>query len=87
MCLLHYAFMTMRTTVDLSDAVFRLAKRKAADEGVPLREVIEDALRAYLSARPRGGYRLSWRTEKGRLLPGINLDDRDSLFDRMDGGR
>jgi len=30
-------------------------------------------------------YRLRWRSERGRLLPGVNLDSRDHLFDRMDG--
>jgi len=35
----------MRTTVDLNDDVLRRAKRRAADEGIPLREVIETALR------------------------------------------
>ncbi len=76
----------MRTTVVISDELLRLAKRRAADEGVPLREVMEAALRAYL--RPgtkRAKYRLRWRTERGRLLPGVNLDDRDSLFDHLDG--
>jgi hypothetical protein len=78
----------MRTTMDLSDELLRKAKRRAADEGIPLREVVETALRRYLlTRRERGRYRLSWRTEKGGLQPGVNLDDRDALFDRMDGRR
>jgi hypothetical protein len=76
----------MRTTIDIGDAIFREIKKRAADEGVPLREVIEAALRSYLSPRPRrSAYRLQWRTEHGRVLPGVDLDDRDALFDRMDG--
>jgi hypothetical protein len=78
----------MRTTMDLSDELLRKAKRRAADEGIPLREVVEAALRRYLlTRRERGTYKLSWRTEKGRLQPGVNLDDRDALFDLMDGRR
>lgn len=78
----------MRTTVDLTDALLRRAKKRAAEDGVTLREVIEAALRGYLAPR-RGGadYALRWRTERGRLLPGVNLDDRDALFDLMDGRR
>jgi Arc/MetJ family transcription regulator len=76
----------MRTTVDISDDLMRRAKQKAAAEGVPLRDVVEAALRDYLSGRPRGsGYKLRWATEKGALASGLDLDDRDSLFDVMDG--
>jgi hypothetical protein len=76
----------MRTTVDISDPLLRQAKKRAADEGIPLRQVIEAALRTYLSGRPaRPGYRMEWRTEKGRILPGVDLDDRETLFDLMDG--
>jgi len=74
----------MRTTLDLADDILRLAKQRAADEQIPLRAVVEAALRRYLT-RPAqsAGYKLRWRTERGELLPGVNLDDRDALFDRM----
>lgn len=76
---------TARTTIDISDELLRQAKKKAADEGVPLRQVVESALRVYLGKQPmESGYQLRWRTERGRLLPGIRLDDRDALFDVMD---
>ena len=78
--------MHMRTTLDISDELLRQAKRLAVDEGAALREVVEAALKLYLAKRPRQKrYRLKWRTESGRLLPGVRLDDRDSLFDLMDG--
>jgi Arc/MetJ family transcription regulator len=76
----------MRTTIEISDDLFRRAKTRAADEGTTLREVVELALRAYLSRQmKRSGYELQWRSERGRILPGVNLDDRDALFDLMDG--
>ena len=76
----------MRTTIDISDDLLRRAKNKAADDGIPLRAVVEAALRDYLSGKPKGtGYKLRWSTERGVLLPGVDLDDRDSLFDIMDG--
>ncbi len=78
----------MRTTIEITDELFRKAKEKAAAEGVALREIIENALRFYLSRpRKRGDYKLRWRTEKGRILPGVRLDDRDVLFDLMNGRR
>lgn len=78
----------MRTTVDLNDEVLRQAKKRAADEGRPLRAIVEDALRILLQTPRPGGsarYRLEWHTEKGRLQPGVRLDDRQSLFDLMEG--
>jgi hypothetical protein len=49
---------------------------------------VEDALRRYLRGRsPKRGYEFRWRTETGRILPGIRLDDRDALFDVMEGRR
>ena len=76
----------MRTTLEISDEVFRQLKRKAADEGATVRQVVENALRAYLGKpKARKRYQLHWRSEHGRILPGVRLDDRDTLFDIMDG--
>ena len=79
----------MRTTIDIHDELLRKAKRRAVDEAIPLREVVERALRAFLTGRPGASrkYVLTWRTEKGRLQSGVCLEDRDALFDIMDGRR
>lgn len=78
----------MRTTIEISDEIFRQLKRRAADEGAPLRRVVENALRGYLGkSKARKGYRLRWTPERGRVQPGVQLDDRDNLFDLMDGRR
>ena len=72
--------------MDISDELLRQAKKRAADDGIPLREIVDAALRAFLSRRPAGrGYKLRWRTERGCLQPGVRLDDRGALFDLMDG--
>ena len=78
----------MRTTIELNDELLRQAKRQATRDGSTLREVVEQALRTHLARRPRrSGYRLVWRTERGRLQPGVSLDDRDVLLDVMEGRR
>ena len=78
----------MRTTIEIGDELFRAAKSRAAEDGTTLRQIVESALRAYLGRKPRRSrYKLRWRTEKGRLQPGVDLDDRDALFDLMDGRR
>ena len=76
----------MRTTLEINDELFRQAKKRAADERIPFRKVVEAALQRYLNGQssPKK-YRLQWRPEKGRLMPGVRIDDRDSLFDIMEG--
>jgi hypothetical protein len=75
----------MRTTIEISEALFRRAKRRAAEEGTTLREIVESALVRHLSGdfRPTR-YRLGWQTETGRILPGVKLDSREALFELME---
>ena len=75
----------MRTTLNFDDALLRATKRRAADEGKSLTRVIEDALRLYLEPQPRlqQPFRLRLFTRKGKLIAGVDLADRDSLYERM----
>lgn len=77
----------MRTTLDLDDALVRKAKGRAADEGTTLTALIEQALRRYLApAAPTGKpFRLKLLTKRGHPVPGVNLADRDALYERMEG--
>ncbi len=77
----------MRTTLDLEDELVRAAKLKAVETDSTLTRVIEDALRQSLArdAEPEEPFKLRWGTVKGRLLPGVDLTDRDSLYERMEG--
>jgi Arc/MetJ family transcription regulator len=40
----------MKTTVDIDDELLKAAKKAAIDEGITLREFLEDALRARLGS-------------------------------------
>lgn len=72
----------MKIKIEISDDLFKRAMKHAADEGIRLRDIVEIALRSFLSKPPnRTDYRLQWRTEHGRLLPGVDLDSRARLFD------
>ena len=76
----------MRTTLDLNDELIEKAKQQAARERTTLKAIVERALRGHLARRrPTRAYRLQWRPERGRLQPGVRLDDRDALFDLMEG--
>lgn len=76
-----------RTTLDLEEDIFRRLRQEAADTGVTLKEIVNSLLRRALGGRPRGKkrFRLNWKICRGRLQPGVRLDDRDSLYDLMEG--
>ncbi|MEW6323479.1 MAG: DUF2191 domain-containing protein [Acidobacteriota bacterium] len=74
-----------RTTLDIDDAVLKELRKKAAAEGRTLQAVVNEHLKR-ATARPAGPpYRLQlggWRAE---VRPGVDLCDRDALFDLLDG--
>jgi len=79
----------MRTTVRLDDALLDRARQEAARRGVTLTSLIEQGLQLVLrrplkrSERPR--VQLPECRAGGGVLPGIDLDDSDALFDRLEG--
>ena len=77
----------MRTTIDIDDHLLAAARRRAAENGMTLTAFVEHALAACLARRPAAAkpYRLAWKTHRGRTLPGVDLTDRDRLFEQMEG--
>jgi len=76
-----------RTTIDIEDDLLRRLRQKALDEGRALQSVTNDLLRAALHRAPRSTFRLKlegWRAEE---QAGVDIADRDQLFDVMDGRR
>ena len=73
----------MRTTITLDDQLLRAAKRVAAERGVTLSEVVQDALRAQLAARPeRAARRFKLITFRGQgPRAGIDLDRSSELIE------
>lgn len=71
----------MRTTVSIDDPLLENAKRQAAERGVTLGGLIEDALRAYLANAEREADRpFRLHTVRGRIK-NRNLDmDRTSAI-------
>jgi hypothetical protein len=79
--------MSMRTTLTLEDDVLKAAKRRAKAQDRPLKDVM--ALRQGLAlgdVRQLPSYEFRLKTVGGRLLPGVDLTDRDKLFDLMERG-
>lgn len=79
----------MRTTLDLDPELLGAARRRARELGITLRAVVEQALAAALAHRPdrKEPYRLEWKTRSGRPVAGVDVSDRDALYDVMEGRR
>jgi hypothetical protein len=74
-----------RTTLVIEDSLFRQLKKKAAEEGRTLQATANDLLRRALAQPPRPRYRLKLHGWEAKEQPGVDLLDRDKLFDLMDG--
>lgn len=76
----------MRTTISIDDHLLDEVRRRAAERGQTISQVIEDSLRESLlrrDERPREAFRIS-TFAAGGYQPGVNLDDNASLLDLMD---
>lgn len=74
-----------RTTLDIDDRVLRHLKKKAADEGRTLQAVANDLLKQGLHTRAHPPFSLQIQGWAADLQPGVDILDRDSLFDAMNG--
>jgi plasmid stability protein len=74
-----------RTTLLIDEGVLRALKKRAADEGRTLQDLANEMLKRGLAPAPRPRFRLRWRGFDAALQPGVDLEDRDTLFDLMDG--
>ncbi len=74
-----------RTTVDLDSDVLKDLKQRAAREGTTLSRILNSIARLSLG-RPRTRPRaLRLPTIPGKPRPGVNVEDREALWDLMDG--
>lgn len=79
-------FICMRTTLNLDDELMRALRRRAAETGRTMTDLMEEALRALLAPQPAPSEarEFKWVTCRGKLRPGVDLADRDSLLDVME---
>lgn len=75
----------MRTTLNISDALAREAKARAASEGRTFTSFLEEALRAHLAREEPKAATLPLPTFTPRT-PGslVDLDDKEALQDALD---
>ncbi len=80
--------MMVRTTINIQDQALELCRRKAAETGQPLGEIVSAAILAAYTGRTAS--RKQSRCDlpvagEGGLLPGVDLDNSASLEDVMEG--
>jgi hypothetical protein len=75
-----------RTTLAIDEDLLQRIKEKAVREGRTFQGVANDLLRqALVQQRPKTKAKLTLRGWKAAERPGVDLLDRDKLFDLMDG--
>ena len=75
-----------RTTIRIDDDLLRRMKEKAARERRTLQELANQLLRQALAFRDKPtDYQLRIEGWKADLQPGVDILDRRTLFDVMDG--
>ncbi|HVT04856.1 MAG TPA: DUF2191 domain-containing protein [Thermoanaerobaculia bacterium] len=75
-----------RTTVDFDDDLLKKIKGQAAREGRTFQDVANELLRQALrQQKAKPSLTLTLRGWKAKEQPGVDLFDRDKLFDLMDG--
>ena len=74
-----------RTTLKLDESLLRRLKQQAAAEGRSLQDVANQLLRRALAHHDREPYSLVLTGWEATAQPGVDLLDRDALFDLMDG--
>lgn len=77
--------MTRRTTLAIDDDLLRRLKERAVREGRTFQEVANELLREALAPRTPKPQPLMLRGWNAVERPGVDLLDRDKLFDLMDG--
>ena len=56
----------MKTTLEIPDTIFRRAKSKAAEQGIPLRQFVTEAVEDKLKVVPSPGQK-PWMKHMGKL--------------------
>ncbi|RME21973.1 MAG: DUF2191 domain-containing protein [Deltaproteobacteria bacterium] len=78
----------MKTTVEIPDDLLIEAKKRAAELRVPLRKLIEEGLRARLrqdrSRHETRRRRIRWVTVDGGLPAGLDVSDREKMYDVLE---
>lgn len=76
----------MRTTLNIDDDLMARVKDTAARTGRTVTALVEDALTKEVTGDHVAGanFTLRWTPVKGPAASGVDLSDRDSLYEKME---
>lgn len=75
-----------RTTLNIDEPLLRKLKATAAKQGITLATLVNQLLKQALVVQSANtGYKLHLKGWESELQPGVDICDRDKLFDLMDG--
>lgn len=75
-----------RTTLTIEDELFVQLKKRAASQGKSMGSLVNDLLRQAISRQSRSHpFNLELDGWEAELQPGVDILDRDKLFDLMNG--
>jgi hypothetical protein len=80
----------MKTTVEIPDELLREWKKRAAEQGTTLKEMWVLLLRDSLhppGKRSASKRKIRWVTGKGGLPPGLDVSNRERMYDWLRGQR
>ena len=74
-----------RTTLTIDDDLLRELKKKAAEEGRTVQAVTNGLIKRGLRVPERRAFTIRLKGWPAKEQPGVDLLDRDKLFDLMSG--
>ena len=74
-----------RTTLAIDSDVLKILKERAARSGTTLQSITNDLLRKALAVNQEPPFKLELKGWRAQEQPGVDILDRDKLFDLMDG--
>lgn len=74
-----------RTTIAFEDAVLKALKQRALDEGRSVQAIVNEAVKRALTLQRRVRFKLKLPKLRFEIPAGIDVCDRDSLYDWFDG--
>jgi len=76
----------MKTSLIIRDEVYQAARHRAVESRRTISDIVETALRDWLASdRKTAAHVFIWKPVRGRSVPAVNVDDRESLYDVMEG--
>ncbi|MDE0102853.1 MAG: hypothetical protein OXN89_10780 [Bryobacterales bacterium] len=77
----------MKKKLNIGDKILRPAEVRTAETGQRLTRPTETALRDHLASTSCGeaDFRLELLVKRGRLVRGVTVNDRNALYERMEG--